>query len=130
MKARISILTAVVSAAFLTTTYAGPSGPWPPHFPTRVTTMEQARQCCVPGAKVALACKDCKTVSEKGGEDSKGVLAWFKPDSKHDCSGCGGKISVHQAGGGKSTHYSYQHTCSKCGKDSAYTCSTHSKFAK
>ena len=48
---------------------------------------------CLPKEKVALACVDCKTVTEKGGEDKKGILSWFKPDSMHDCSGCKGRIT-------------------------------------
>ena len=126
MKAHTKLLTAAIFAAFISTTYAGPLS-WPPKYKTRVETKEHAESCCLPKEKVALACKDCNTVNEKGGEDKKGVLAWFKPDSKHDCSGCGGKIVVHAVAGGKATHYKYQHTCSKCGKDSAYTCATHEK---
>ncbi len=123
---KLHLALALAAGMFTTSAIAGPGiGIWPSGFPTRVATKEMAMKCCLPGEKVALACKDCKTVNEKGGKDKKGILSWFKPDSKHDCSGCGGKINVHQVGGGKSTHYSYQHTCSKCGKDSAFTCATH-----
>ena len=100
----------------------------PDGFPTRVTTKEQAMKCCLPNEKVALACKDCKTVTAKSGEDKKGILAWFKADSTHDCSGCGGKITVRQipTGQGNSTSISeYKHVCSKCGPESAMTCATH-----
>ena len=104
---------------------AGPSV-WPPNFPTRVKTRAQAESCCLPKEKVALACKDCKTINEKSGKDKKGIMAWFAPDSTHDCSGCGGKITVKHLGSGKGTPYGqYTHTCSKCGKNSAYTCATH-----
>ena len=121
-------LAAAALASFTITANAGPSGPWPQQFPTRVTTKAQAESCCVPGARVALACKDCKTISEKGGEDKKGILSWFKPDSKHDCSGCGGKITVKQVGAGKGPTISeYTHTCSKCGDKSAYVCTDHKK---
>lgn len=85
-------------------------------------------KCCLPGAKVALACKDCKTVNEKDGTEKKGIMAWFAPDSKHDCSGCGGKVTVTSSGGGKGpTVAQYKHTCSKCGPDSAYVCTDHKK---
>ena len=125
MKTRISLLTAAIFAAFISTTYAGPSN-WPPNYPTRVNTKAQAEECCLPKEKVALACKDCKTVNEKSGKDKKGIMAWFAPDSTHDCSGCAGKITVKQAGSGKGAPYGkYSHVCSKCGKDSAYTCATH-----
>ena len=81
-----------------------------------------------PKEKLALACKDCKTSTEKSGEEKKGIAAWFAPDSKHDCSGCGGKVTVKAPGSGKSGATSeYTHTCSKCGDESAYACATHKK---
>ena len=113
---------------FTSSALAGPdpASRWPAGFPTRVKTEAEVLKCCLPKEKVALACKDCKTVSEKAGEDKAGILAWFKPDSKHDCSGCGGKITVTAAGGGKGPALAqYKHTCSKCGPDSAFTCATH-----
>ena len=125
MKLNKILLTAAIVAASVATTMAGPSV-WPPQYPTRVTTKQQAESCCLPKEKVALACKDCKTVNEKSGKDKKGIMAWFAPDSTHDCSGCGGKITVKQSAGGKGATYgTYTHTCSKCGKGSAYTCATH-----
>ena len=132
MKTRISIIIAALFAAFLTTTHAGPPGigygGWSNNFGNRVTTEKAAMECCeVAGVKVALVCKDCKTASEKSGEDKKGVAGWFKADSTHDCSGCGGKITVASAGGGKSKTAEYTHTCSKCGANSALVCSTHKK---
>lgn len=93
-------------------------------------TKAQAEDCCKADAKVALACKDCKTVNEKPGSDKKGILSWFEADSTHDCDGCKGKITVKQIGAGKVQDAQYTHECSKCGKDSAFTCSTHSKHAK
>ena len=116
-------LTLALVAGFVTTTYAGPSN-WPPAYPTRVTTKAAAMACCVPKAHVALACKDCKTVNAKGGEDKKDILSWFAPDSTHGCSGCGGKITV-SAGDKKGTIGAYKHVCSKCSKDSAYVCTDH-----
>jgi hypothetical protein len=119
------ILPLAAIATLVTTTYGGPSN-WPQQYPTRVKTEQQARDCCKPGAKVALACKDCKTVAAKSGEDTKGVLAWFKQGSTHDCSGCSGKIAVKQAGGDKGPKIAeVKHVCSKCGSDSAFTCATH-----
>ena len=123
---QLHVALTIGAALFTTSAIAGP-GPqnWPPNFPTRVKTEAQAMKCCLPKEKVAMACKDCKTVSEKGGEDKKGIMGWFKADSKHDCDGCGGKIAVSTYGGGKGQSYSYKHICSKCGVDSAYTCATH-----
>ena len=130
MKTRISIFTAAIFAAFVSTTYAGPGpGTWPPNFPTHVKTKAEAESCCKPGEKVAMACKDCKTVSEKDGDkDKNGIMAWFAPDSMHDCDGCKGKITFKGNPAGKSPQTpEYKHVCSKCGPDSAYTCSTHKK---
>ena len=88
--------------------------------------VQVAVKCCLPKEKVALACKDCKTVTEKAGEDKKGILAWFKPEATHDCPGCKGKITYVQHGGGKGTATAgYKHVCSKCSADSAFTCATH-----
>ena len=125
---KLHLVLALAAGIFTTSAIAGPG----PHnlneFPTRVATKEAAMKCCVPGAKVALACKDCKTLDLKKGEDKKGIMAWFAPDSKHDCSGCGGKITVTTVGGGKGPTLSqYKHTCSKCGADSAYVCTDHKK---
>ena len=127
MKTRITITITALLAAFLSPSYAGP-GPnaWPGGFPTHVTTKAKAMECCKAGATVALACKDCKTINAKAGQDQKGILGWFKADSTHGCSGCGGKVTVHQIAPGKGTMTAdYTHTCSKCGPDSAYTCATH-----
>jgi hypothetical protein len=126
---KLSLLLGTAVAAMNLTALAGPGpgGGWPAGFPTHVKSKEEAMDCCKPGVKVALACKDCKTVNEKDGEkDKKGIMSWFAPDSKHDCSGCGGKITVTTTGGGKGPTLSqYKHTCSKCGPDSAFTCATH-----
>lgn len=130
MKTHISILTAALFAAFISTTYAGPdpANRWPTGFPTRVTTKAAAEDCCQPKEKVALVCKDCKTVTEKPGEEKTGILAWFKPDSMHDCSGCKGKITYKEHGVAKGTgSAAYKHVCSKCGPESAYSCATHQK---
>ena len=126
MKTNRKLPLAVIGAAALFTSVAlaGPSN-WPPNYPTRVTTKEAVMKCCLPKEKVALACKDCKTMTEKSGTDKKGILAWFAPDSTHGCSGCGGKVTVTATGGGKASMAKYQHTCSKCGPGSAFTCATH-----
>ena len=123
-------LALAIGAAMLTTSAfagPGPGGGWPTGFPTHVKTKAEAKSCCKPGEKVALACKDCKTVNEKDGDkDEKGILAWFAPDSMHDCSGCKGKVTYKEHGSGKGTgHAEYKHVCSKCGPDSAFTCATH-----
>lgn len=101
---------------------------WPlPYQDQVIRTKTQAENCCKPEAKVALACKDCKTSTEKSGTEKKGIMAWFKPDSMHDCDGCKGKITVKQFAAGKVNDVQYSHVCSKCGPKSAFTCSTHAK---
>lgn len=121
---KLHVALLATAAMFTASALAGPSN-WPPNYPTRVTTKAAVMKCCLPNEKVAMACKDCKTVTEKGGTDKKGILAWFAPDSTHDCSGCGGKITTKVVGGGKASVAEYKHTCSKCGPDSAFTCATH-----
>ena len=120
---------ALAAGMFTTSAIAGPGGHSPADLPTRVATKEAAMECCVPKAKVAMACKDCKDLDvKKGDEEKKGILAWFAPDSKHDCSGCGGKITLKAPGSGKAgTTGEYTHTCSKCGDKSAYVCTDHKK---
>jgi hypothetical protein len=121
---------ALAVAAFASFTIAAQAGPdpanrWPAGYPTVVKSKEQAMACCIPGQKVALACKDCKTVNAKGGNDKAGIAAWFKPDSMHDCSGCGGKVTYKVQEGKGTGQATYKHVCSKCGADSAFTCATH-----
>ena len=72
---------------------------------------------------------DNLSLDVKDGEKEKtGIMVWFAPDSKHDCSGCGGKVTVTSTGGGKGPTLSqYKHTCSKCGPESAYVCTDHKK---
>lgn len=126
---KLSLLLGAAVAAMNLTALAGPGpggGNWPPNYNRQVQTKAEAEDCCKPGEKVALACKDCKAVMEKDGKDKKGVLSWFAPDDKHDCSGCGGKITLKGNPSGKAGQTAqYTHTCSKCGDNSAFTCATH-----
>jgi hypothetical protein len=126
---KLSLALAVAAALFSTSAFAGPGpGNFPAGFPTQVKSKAEAMECCKPGQKLALACKDCKTAIEKTGEEKKTIASWFSPDDTHNCSGCGGKISLKTTGGGKGpTISSYTHTCTKCGANSAYTCATHKK---
>ncbi|MEQ1862162.1 MAG: hypothetical protein ABMA13_19775 [Chthoniobacteraceae bacterium] len=121
---KLHLVLAIGAAMFTTSAIAGPGGKTPADLPTRVETKEQAMDCCKAKAKVALACMDCKSVEV--GKDEKGILAWFAPDSKHGCSGCGGKITV-TSGDKKGTSGTYKHVCSKCGPDSASVCTDHKK---
>src|SRR4051795_664049 len=124
---KLSLVFAVAAAFLGTSAFAGPGpGNFPAGFPTQVKTKAEAMECCKPGEKLALACKDCKTSVVK--EDKKSIASWFAADDTHDCSGCGGKITLKATGGGKGPTLSeYTHPCTKCGAESAYTCATHKK---
>ena len=126
IKYHLAVAIAMASAVLATSALAGPPPNWPPNVPTVVKSKEDAVK--YPKEKVALACKDCKSVAEKSGEDKKGILSWFSTNDKHDCSGCSGKVTIKQIGGGKVPGIpEYTHTCTKCGDNSAYTCTTHMK---
>lgn len=126
---KLHLTLALAAGMFTTSAIAGPGSHSPSDFPQKVTTKEAAMACCVAKAKVAMACKDCKTLDVKNGEkEKKGIMAWFAPDSTHGCSGCGGKVTVTATGGGKGPALSgYKHTCSKCGPESASVCTDHKK---
>jgi len=130
MKLKSIQTVALAVTAFASLVIAAQAGPdpasrWPAGYPTVVKNKEQAMACCLPAEKVALACKDCKTVNAKGGKDKEGIAAWFKPDSTHGCSGCGGKVTYKVQEGKGIGRATYKHVCSKCGEDSAFTCATH-----
>jgi hypothetical protein len=126
MKTRINIIIAAIFAAFITTTHAGPSNwsGWATTSTNRITTLKAAEDCCKPDQKVALVCKDCKTITEKPGSDKEGILGWFKADSMHGCAGCSGQI-VARLPSKRGPGDSYRHVCSKCGENSASICSSH-----
>lgn len=126
---KLQLAIALALGAFSTSAIAGPGGHNLNDFPQKVATKEAAMTCCAAHAKVVMACTSCKTVDVKEGEkDKKTILGWFAADSKHDCSGCGGKITLNATGGGKGpTVAEYTHTCSKCGDKSAYVCTDHKK---
>ena len=117
----------LLSALTLTSFAAGLD--WPPAPWTRLANRPQAEDCCKAGGKVAIACKDCKTINETG--DGKKAASFFDKNAKHECSGCKGRIEVRVVGADKGpVDVKTTHECSKCGKDSAMTCATHVKGAK
>ena len=127
---KLHLVLAVAAGMFTTSAIAGPGGHSMSDFPTKVTTKEEAMNCCTAKAKVAMACTSCKTLDVKEGEKDKStILSWFAPDSKHDCSGCGGKITLREpvSSGKGGVTGEYTHTCSKCGDKSAYVCTDHKK---
>jgi hypothetical protein len=76
------------------------------------------------GTDILLACAGCKTIRPV---DRKGIEAWFSTKVKHECAACGGKLRFTGAIPGKSpgAPAEYVHTCSHCGKMSAYLCARH-----
>jgi hypothetical protein len=123
IKTALAILGALTFSSFA----AGPD--WPPAPWTRIANRPQAEDCCKAGGKVAIACTDCKTITDTA--DAKKASAFFDKNARHDCSGCKGTMTVKQLGGGKGpVDVKSTHECSKCGKDSAMTCATHVKGTK
>ena len=79
------------------------------------------------GETVAMVCAKCQTVLLSKVDSTKVFLGWFHSKAKHECPGCGGEFSMKDvpAGqGGKLSVSEYVHTCSKCGDDSAFCCTT------
>jgi hypothetical protein len=127
MKTIKTTLAMALGALTLTSFAAGPD--WPPAPWTRIANQPQAEDCCKAGGKVAIACPDCKTLTDTS--DAKKAASFFAKGAKHECAGCKGTMTVKQLGGGKGAlDIKSTHECSKCGKDSAYTCATHVKGAK
>jgi hypothetical protein len=83
-----------------------------------VKSREEAERLPV-GSRVTLACATCKTVWTTEVDKKNGFLAWFEPETKHLCPGCGGYMTViGNPGHGLYGRY-YTHTCSICGANSA-----------
>ena len=126
---KLQLTLALVAGMFTATAIAGPGAHSTADFPRKIATKEEAMTCCTAKANVAMACTSCKTMNvKKGGDEKKGILAWFAPDATHGCAGCGGKVTLKASGAGKGPTISqYTHTCSKCGDKSAYVCTDHKK---
>ena len=122
MKAKAMNRGAAVAVLFIaltiSTAVAGSTGSYSP-----VQTAEQAK--ALPRkAQIMLACSGCRTIRPL---DKKGIMAWFSTKVQHDCPACGGKLRFTGAVPGKSAGApaEYVHTCSHCGKVSAYVCARH-----
>ena len=122
MKAKAKYFSVATAALFIGmsafTSFAGPStGAYVP-----LQTAKQAK--ALPDkAKIMMACAGCKTIRPL---DKKGIAAWFSTKVQHDCTACGGKLKFRGVPGksaGSPTEY--VHTCSHCGKVSAYVCASH-----
>jgi len=75
-----------------------------------------------PGAKIAMACTQCKTVQVRDVDKNRAFLDWFTPSVKHACPGCGGYYQYSERRFG--VRGPYVHICSKCGDKSMFCCST------
>ncbi|SRR5581483_12102656 len=97
------------------------AGPGPQSLNTPLNTREQA-SALKPGTPVAMSCAKCKTVMIN--TDRKGILAWFTPKTKHACPGCGGYLKVDTYAVKGIRPAQYMHTCTKCGANSAFCCTS------
>ena len=94
-------------------------------FPEQIRSEQEAMRACKPGMKAAMFCEHCKDITIKDGKKAKDIRGWFVPGRKHDCSKCGGAVTMKLSHGTKSiTGRAFTHACSKCGDDSAYVCAT------
>jgi hypothetical protein len=86
-----------------------------------IQTQEQA-QALPESSKVAMVCAKCKTVQLT--TEKKSFLTWFSPKTKHLCPGCGGYWIYTQRSIKGLARAPYVHTCSKCGSESVFCCSS------
>jgi len=88
---------------------------------TPIRSVEQAK--ALPAEATAMmACGGCQTIQVV---KPQGILGWFTPSTKHECPGCGGKVTWVGAPGKSSSGTKFTHTCTKCGDASAYICASH-----
>jgi len=83
---------------------------------------EQQAQALPESSKVAMVCAKCKTVQLA--TEKKNFLTWFSPKTKHLCPGCGGYWVYTQRSVKGLERAPYVHTCTKCGSDSVFCCSS------
>lgn len=117
---KISATLAVV-ATMTMSLFQAEAGPSTGAAFTPLRTAEQAK--AVPAEKtVMMACGGCQTIQVV---KPAGILAWFTPSTKHECPGCGGKVTWVGAPGKSASGTKFTHTCTKCGDASAYLCAGH-----
>jgi hypothetical protein len=98
---------------------------WPANYPERIRSEQEAKKL-PPKARVAFACKTCKTVSFLSSVEVGSFLAWLTAFDTHDCPGCGGNVVLKKVEGPlRSVAPYYTHRCSKCGDNSAFLCASH-----
>jgi flavoprotein len=124
-----SLLITAVLLGFTSLSEAGAGKNWPVDFNLPVKSKEEAVKLPAK-SKIALVCKDCKTVVANCSVDEKpkSFLSWFKEDQTHGCDGCKGTIKY--VGSLKNPVPTHSHECSKCGAGSAYSCADHAPNAK
>lgn len=94
-------------------------------FPEQIKSEQEAVRACQPGMKAAMFCEHCKDITVKDGKKAKDIRGWFVPGRQHDCSKCGGAVTMKLSHGTKFVAgREITHSCSKCGDDSAYVCAT------
>jgi len=86
-----------------------------------IQTQEQA-QALPENSKVAMVCAKCKTVQLA--TEKKTFLTWFSQKTEHLCPGCGGYWIYTQRNIKGLGAAPYVHTCSKCGSESVFCCSS------
>jgi hypothetical protein len=119
MKPKLTLC--VLAVALIALSFGAQAGPAARPFGEPLSSKEQA-QAVPKGEKVAMACAKCKTVQVAEVDKKKSFLAWFEPNTKHVCPGCGGTWQYVNIA--KGIRGGYTHTCSKCGDKSVYCCAT------
>ena len=101
--------------------HAGSQSPGATRSTEQITTAKQAAEL-TEGTTMMMVCGACKTVNmteyRADLPNGRGPRHWVEMGSKHECSHCGGTITVVQ---GK-TKDEMQHNCSKCGEGAAFCC--------
>ncbi|MAS95009.1 MAG: hypothetical protein CMO55_17575 [Verrucomicrobiales bacterium] len=107
----------VMMGGIVSNSYAG----LPEHM-RKVATKQDAEK--ITTGKVAMACSKCQSIQVREVDEKKSFAEWFKSGTDHGCPGCGGKIKVTHVSAKTGQPHKVVHTCSECGDDSAYCCST------
>tara|TARA_R110002096_G_scaffold342549_2_gene535539 strand:- start:12789 stop:13199 length:411 start_codon:yes stop_codon:yes gene_type:complete len=93
-----------------------------PQYSHRLKSQADAEK--VEKGSIAMACSKCQTILVRDADKKKTFLEWFKADTEHACPGCDGKMRYNPVAQKTGQPPKYVHTCSNCGDDSAFCCST------
>jgi len=121
MKKILCVVTILVVVPILGVTAEKLSGKWTSF--KKITTPTEYKKL-PDNAQIAMACSKCKSVSvtKKRYADKPYRGEADVELTVHQCPGCGGTITRKM--GEDKDKLIWTHTCSKCGDDSAYCCST------